>query len=137
MGMDCYAYAVWGLKTTRAAVHGAYTEEKTWIGAEGVTRTEFDPTTGRPNYRVTRKAPPEIDEDISGRVLSVGSYDSDEVVLPLRKVETRSHRYGAEPVEADPEPPPEELATFRATMQRLGLWEKGKYGHWVFMYISV
>jgi hypothetical protein len=46
MGMDCYAYAAWGLRTTRAAVNGAYVEEKTWIGAAGVSRTDFDRARG-------------------------------------------------------------------------------------------
>jgi hypothetical protein len=132
MGMDCYAYAAWGLKTTRSAVKKANVVTKTWIGGDG-PRTDFDPTTGKPNYKTVETVPSELDD----RVLSVGDYDGDEVVIPLSQVTTGSHRRGASAVTAAPEPAPEALADFRASMQKLGLWEGGRWGHWVFLYISI
>ena len=133
MGMDCYAYSAWGLKTTRAAVKAANVVTRTWIGAEGAPRTDFDPTTGKPNYRTTETQPPELED----RVLSIGCYDGAEVVIPLTQATSGSHRGGAKAFRGAVEPTPEALASFRETMQRLGLWDGGIYGHWVFMYVSV
>ena len=131
--MDCYAYAAWGLRTTRSAVKGAYRTEKTWVGAKDAPRTEFDPTTGKPNYKTTTTIPRELEN----AVLSVGYVENNDVVIPLSYVTPGSHRGRTVAVEAKSEPTPESVAAFRASMQALGLWDKGQWGHWVFLYVSV
>jgi hypothetical protein len=138
MGMDAYATAAWGLRTTWGNIEKTFTKTRRWVGPAGGDRSfDFDPKTGKPNYVEDVAEPAEV---MLWEPISLGGYDrrfDDEYIIPVMRVRTKSHRSGPVPVKAPPEVPADRLESFKADMTKVGLWNEEAYALWLFLDISV
>ena len=148
MGLDAYANAAWGLRTTYGEMQKTFTKTRDWIGPENVDKShDFDPKTGKPNYETRTELPEELSrwEIVT---LSDDAYfdpeepgerdvpDACECLIVLEGYSTRSSRSGAS-VEKLPEAPePRQLASFQADMKKLGLWKDKRFGLWLYLHMS-
>jgi len=148
MGVDISAVAAWGIKTTHGQIRKTYIKTRTWIGRlDGDREFEFDPKTGKPNYEEDEEQPDELE---GWQLFSLGADadDSDECVIAFAATCTPSHRMEIA-VERIPERPADDdswviynavddtvllkFSDFRADMTKLGLWDKKKFGLWLFL----
>lgn len=138
MGTDIHAVAAWGIKTTYGAVVKTYGQTREWIGPRGGDDLhDFDPKTGKPNYKMSSSPPPELKRwqiDVVG-----GLYEpsNDEVCIVSYKVtRSPSHR-----LDISAERVPHVLDVplfidFKVDMLKLGLWSEENFGLWLYLDVS-
>jgi hypothetical protein len=138
MGMDAYAVAAWGLRTTWGKIELTFTKTRRWVGpADGDRSFEFDPKTGKPNFVEDVAEPAAV---MLWEPISLGSDDrrfDDEYIIPVVLVRTKSHRARPVPAKVAPEVSADRMESFKADMTKVGLWNEESYGLWLFLDISV
>jgi len=154
MGVDISAVAAWGIKTTYGQAKKTYTKNRTWIGRlDGDRSFEFDPRTGKPNYEEEEEAPEEIE---NWEFFNLGAYDardSDECIIAFTATHTPSHRDELTAAKIPEKPADDDswvvrgddddddaaelkFSDFRDDMTKLGLWDKKKFGLWLFLNVG-
>ena len=143
MGVDISATAAWGIKTTYGKIEDTYAVTREWIGpANGDRSFEFDPKSGKPNYKTNSAPPPELErwmDDGQPHVIS-GNYEpdaTDECIIVLSDVFTDSHRSGSIDAKRIPtEPSSKKFGAFKEDMMKIGLWSEKQFGLWLYLDIS-
>jgi len=140
MGFDAHAVAAWGIKTTYAAVQAANIETREWIGPKGGDPSfDFNPKTGKPNYKTSSEPPPELDR------WNVDTVDGDSenptgdsvCVVTFLVARTPSHRdtLSVESISTSPRTAAG-FADFVRDMTKLGLWSDDRFGLWLYIDVS-
>lgn len=136
MGLDVSAHVVWGLRTTRKAV---FRKEREWIGKEDGDRSfDFDPKTGKSNWKVSREPIKGLEYDVVNISDGWTHEDEDVFLVILHETSTGSHREnksvkGVIPLHGK-EPLSQEEEKFKETIKSLGI--PGTYGMWLYLCIS-
>jgi len=135
MGVDIHAVAAWGIRITHGQIRRTHIKTRTWIGRpDGDRENEFDPKTGKPNYKVEEESPEELEK---WELFNLGGYeasDSDECIITFASTSTPSHRMAIEAVKIPEKPVNDsDFQAFKTDMVKLDLWNESRYGLWLFI----
>lgn len=134
MGLDVSAHVVWGLRTTRKAV---FRKEREWTGQEDGNRSfDFDPKTGKSNWKVSREPLEGLEYDVVDTTNGWTRDDEDIFLVILHETSTCSHRDENKSIISldHAQPLLQEEEKFKETIKSLGI--TGTYGMWLYLRID-